>query len=324
MRNIKRLILHYGLITVKKILHCLYWAFYGYPLIWRFQIQHPAVNTPRIDNDFIYCHKSFYPTFYKNGRNRSDRVHQNSMMAGFDEAGIPLIKNKECQYWPVTIAQFGLLNYNLYLTYKSDVYRNNVINACNWMISNINHNGEWEYRFHFSHGGDDLPFPFISAMGQGEGISLLVRGYFLSGDSKYIECAEKALLPFEKDVAEGGVARKLLKSQIYEEYPSEHVSAVLNGFMFSLFGLYDFSCTDSERSKEAKTLFERGYDALIQILPFYDDEFCTKYDLTCFTNPPRASNNNPFYHKIHVNQLIAINSIKYSDIVSFYIRKWRF
>ncbi len=159
-------------------------------------------------------------------------------------------------------------------------------------------------------------------MGQGEGISLLVRGYLLSGNTTYIECAEKALLPFCINVFEGGVAGDFINYRVFEEYPTEHASVVLNGFIFSLFGLYDLSCIDCKHRDESKALFERGYDTLIHILPLYDDEFCTKYDLTYFSNPPRNSNNKPFYHKIHINQLIALNSIRHSDIISFYINKW--
>ena len=73
--------------------------------------------------------------------------------------------------------------------------------------------------------------PFGSAMVQGEAIALLVRGYLLTQDEKYLECAEKALQPYETQVEDGGVLRYFMGMPFYEEYPTPTPSLVLNGFI---------------------------------------------------------------------------------------------
>ncbi len=51
--------------------------------------------------------------------------------------------------------------------------------------------------------------PWISAMAQGEGASLLVRVFQETGDERYAEAAQSALLPLDVDAVDGG-ARAVL------------------------------------------------------------------------------------------------------------------
>lgn len=299
-----------------------YWILYGNLITYLISLEMPVVNDMRVDESFCYRYDGYYPTIYKKGKRKFTRIY--SRCNDFDENGLPVMLNSDSKYMPVAIAQFGLLNYNYFLTYKTDGYRMAVIMACNWLVDNIDDKGRWLYwNTVFLDAVDEtLEAPFVSAMAQGEGISLLIRGYMLTKDSRYLRCAEAALDPFLYGTSEGGVREKIGELPIFEEYPTVIPSHVLNGFLFSLFGLYDLSCIKSERKATSQKLFNEGYETLIKILPLFDGGFCSRYDLGHLTAAPRK-NMRPFYHYVHVNQLIAINSIRDSSVLQFYINEWK-
>lgn len=78
-------------------------------------------------------------------------------------------------------------------------------------------------------------------MGQGQAISLLSRAFFHSGGNKqYLDTAFAALKPFKVFTQNGGVLSKFMNLYPwYEEYPTVPSIFILNGFMYSLIGLYD-------------------------------------------------------------------------------------
>lgn len=306
----------------RRILKRIYWVGYGNVITYLISLQTPAVNDMRVDEAFRYQYDGYYPTLYRKGKRRINQIYKR--VNAFDAEGLPVMMNSDSKYWPVTIAQYGLLNYNFFLTYKTEDYKKAVINACNWFVDNIDDKGRWFYRnsVFLDIVDEMLKAPFISAMAQGEGISLLIRGYALTHDSRYLRCAEEALNPFFHATSEGGVCEKIGELSIFEEYPTTIPSHVLNGFLFSLFGLYDLSCIHSEKAANARALFNEGYKTLIKILPLFDAGFCSRYDLGHLTAGPRK-NARPYYHFIHVNQMIAINSICESKILQFYIKEWK-
>lgn len=86
-------------------------------------------------------------------------------------------------------------------------------------------------------------------MGQGQAISLLSRAFFHSGGNKqYLDTAFAALKPFKVLTKNGGVLSKFMNLYPwYEEYPTVPSIFILNGFMYSLIGLYDlFTLAPSE------------------------------------------------------------------------------
>ena len=307
---------------LRRIFKKAYWVGYGNVITYLISLKTPAVNDMRVDEAFRYQYDGYYPTLYKKSVRRFNRIYKRANT--FDAEGLPTMTNSDSKYWPVTIAQFGLLNYNYYLTDKTEVYKKAVVNSCNWLVDNIDDEGRWLYwnSVFLDVVDETLKAPFVSAMAQGEGISLLIRGYKLTHDSRYLRCAEEALNPFFHETSVGGVCEKIGELSIFEEYPTVTPSHVLNGFLFSMFGLYDLSCTHGEKAAKAQALFNEGYDTLIKILPLFDAGFCSRYDLGHLTAAPRR-NARPFYHFIHVNQLIAINSIRESKVLQFYIREWK-
>lgn len=300
-----------------------YRLFYMKPVIAYKTLGCPAINEFRICSNFTYSPDSFYPALLMSNEKKAQKIY--SRTVDFDLDGIPMYRGFEQKYWPVTITQYALLNYNFYLSHnQDDKYKKRVISICNWLVKNIDEKtGAWlcNIYYHCTVADEDMSPPFCSAMVQGQAISTLVRGFYLTNDKNYLECAGKALRPLFTPVNSGGAYREFAGLPFYEEYPTNRPSMVLNGFIYTLFGLYDLASCKCKDSIQAAKMFYAGYNTLIKLLPLYDYGFCSRYSLSHITVRPNY-NSNPLYHPIHVNQLIAINSIKPSPVLEYYIKEW--
>jgi len=126
----------------------------------------------------------------------------------FDKDGIPLRDYKDfgIQYQPVGIAHYALGNWDLYLDTGDTQYRKIFLNMADWFCNNIivkDIFGVWNYNFDYPRYNLTAPWP--SAMSQGEGISVLVRAYQLTGNVRYLEYAKLTLSSFEVPIEKGGV-----------------------------------------------------------------------------------------------------------------------
>lgn len=308
---------------ITKGIRKLYRLFYANPIIFYKKRHCAAINEFKIYKKFEYKPNSYYPAISRFNPKKAAKIYKR--IVDFDNNELPVVKGFEQSYWPVTIVQYGLLNYNFYLTYNEEKYRKRVLAVCDWLVNNLSNNGLWAHniRYHNTVVDEEMLPPYGSAMVQGEGISVLVRGFFLTNNQTFLDCAQKALEPFKRLPEHQGVLDYFYDLPFYEEYPTQTPSLVLNGFMFSLFGLYDLSKTSHRAFKMSAQLFDAGYNTLIKLLPLYDGGFSSRYDLSHITAAPRNNNKNPFYHSIHVNQLMAMNSIRHSSVLDFYIQEWR-
>lgn len=175
-----------------------------------------------------------------------------------------------------------------------------------------------------------LRTPWYSAMGQGHAISLLTRFYFHFKKEKYINAAAKALDLFDIDSSEGGVKAYFMndsKFAWYEEYPTQPYSLfVLNGFLYSMFGVYDFISVCDKYSpmsrssmlqiyfEKAKIIFQNGLRSLQRMLSSYDTGTRSFYDLRHLSNPKVNPNVARWdYHMLHVSQLSFLINILEQD-----------
>ena len=110
----------------------------------------------------------------------------------YDSKGIPLLNYQGkvgLQYNPIAISQYGLGNFNLFVSMGDPVRRTKFLTAADWLVDNLeqnfnklwvwNHHFDWEYR-------TLLKKPWYSALAQGQGISVLTRAYLETSDSKYL------------------------------------------------------------------------------------------------------------------------------------------
>lgn len=228
-----------------------------------------------------------------------------------DPAGIPKLDYRGyigAQYNPIAIAQWGLGNYNLAHRGARGDHQRKFIMAADWLCRSLepnpfgvwvwNHHFDWDYR-------ERLKAPWYSALAQGQGISLLVRAHRHTGNSDYLDAAQRAfsslLLPIEK----GGVQSIDERGDLWlEEYLVSPPTHILNGFIWALWGVYDyFLATYDSRAQE---LFYRGAQTLIRNLDRYDLGYWSLYELSRTRLPMVAS---PFYHRLHVVQLRILSHL---------------
>jgi len=242
----------------------------------------------------------------------------------YDSSGIPLLDYRGKigkQYNPIAIAQYGLGNCNLFCRRGGTAHRDNFLRAAEWLVQHLepnqhgvavwNHYFDWEYR-------DTLRSPWYSALAQGQGISLMVRAHKETGDSSYIEAAQRALVSFFKPVAEGGVTFTDEHGDIwFEEYLVSPPTHILNGFIWAAWGVYDyFLATRDDSSRE---LFERAVRTLTRNLDSYDLRFWSRYELSGTRLPMVAS---LFYHQLHIVQLRVMHRLTGEEKFRVAAERW--
>ena len=148
-------------------------------------------------------------------------------------------------------------------------------------------------------------------MCQGEGASLLSRAYKHYANSVFSVGATKAIDFMLRSTEDGGTAQYKNDELILLEYT--HLSAVMNGWIFALFGLYDLTLVnDDEKYKKA---LSKTLSTLQKYLPKFDNGYWSLYDLDIKI----AS---PFYHNLHIAQLEALYVATGHEIFYYYQQRF--
>ena len=134
--------------------------------------------------------------------------------------------------FPVSVIQYGLGCYDLFLKTGETIYFDKFVECANWTLLKQNEDGSIP---NFTDVHPEEPF---GAMCQGEAASLFVRAYKETNNVHYLEKAETALRFMLKSVDEGGTS-------LYEEdciilLEFTYHKPVLNGWIFAFFGVYDY------------------------------------------------------------------------------------
>ena len=239
--------------------------------------------------------------------------------------GIPLVQYPGIGYHdnPVTAAQYGLWAYGMYLGDHDAAHRGIVLHVADWLVTN-QRRGRWFYDFDFYIHDLTLAKPWSSAMAQGQAMSLLSRAYRLTGEQRYRLSALRALPPLSVAVTEGGLRRCFFGDcarPFFEEYPTTPPSYVLNGFMFTLIGLYDLASIAPK--SRALSMYAAGRRTLNAALPKYDFGGVATYDLSHKTVPGRKPEPaSPDYQAIHVYLLRALDSLGSNSRFRHYADRW--
>ena len=212
-----------------------------------------------------------------------------------DAQGIPLrrIPGREPQYVPTRVAAYGLARFNRYLERGHAADREAFLRVANWFMRP--EDALWRYTFNRGR----LRAPWISAMAQGQGMSVLVRAWRTSGEARYLEQARRATAPFHAPLAAGGL-RSSIEGQFsfWEEFPEEPPMHVLNGFLFALIGILELAPYANDAPKLAQAMG----GALERCVDFWDLGYWSSYDLAHRVhgkvNPATIA-----YHRLHIAQL---------------------
>lgn len=242
----------------------------------------------------------------------------------FDSQGVPMLNYRGAiglQYNPIAIAQYGLGNYNLHLRTRDPENLRKFLRMADWMASNLekNHVGlwlwmhkfDWEYR-------ETLKKPWYSALAQGQGISLLVRAYEETRDLQYLEAAHLAFAPFKASISDGGVMYVDEQGHIwFEEYIVWPPTHILNGFIWAIWGIYDYALTTNDPT--ARDLFDRAVRTLSNALASFDTGFWSLYEQSGTVLPMLASE---FYHALHIVQLRVMFHLTGDPMFARFADRW--
>lgn len=227
-----------------------------------------------------------------------------------DKNGIPYNiavygEKKKKVHFPITIFQYGLGAYDKYLETGDEKYREIAIRMADWSEEHQQVNGAWD-AFGILHYKKRY-----SSMAQGEGASLLVRAFMETNDWKYMNAGKKAIDLMLKPMTDGGTAEETKNGLILYEYPGK--SAVLNGWIFSAFGLLDVWKMTGE--KKYFNEWEKALSGIKNNIYRFDTRHWSLYDWD-------GKYTSPFYHSLHIAQLQALDKLNPDDVWKKYIRKW--
>jgi heparosan-N-sulfate-glucuronate 5-epimerase len=211
------------------------------------------------------------------------------------ESGWPPAWLSPSSLW-VNVAQWGLGSFERHLAGEPGPWLEWATQIGDYLLEHQSDDGGWSHGSAYKH-----TFPlragWRSAMGQGEGASLLVRLSRALGDDRYADAARRAIAAFP----EGSIGGATLP----EEYPTERPSFVLNGAIFALWGLYDVGVgLDDE---DARARFADGTRTLARVIDRWDLGWWSRYDLYPH---PVANVASPNYHRLHIVQLRALGLLQ--------------
>jgi len=252
-------------------------------------------------------------------------AEKSDYQGAYDSNGIPQLDYHGqigLQYNPIAIAQYGLGNYNLWQRTGDLTRMEKFFLIADWLCSHLelnsqgvpvwHHHFDWEYR-------ETLKAPWYSALAQGQGISVLVRAYKESGDPKYLDCARQAYIALKKPIADGGVVFVDESGALwFEEYIVSPPTHILNGFIWALWGVYDFALATKENA--AGELFRLGVRTLLHNLLHYDLGFWSLYEQSGTRLPMVASS---FYHQLHIVQLRVMYRLTSKEAFSQTAGRWQ-
>lgn len=210
------------------------------------------------------------------------------------------------------------------VTLSTAAHLDHFFDAANYLVNKQDEKGGWPIMVQRKLGPSVLDAGWYSAMGQGQAISLLVRAFIVSKDQKYLDAAERGLDIFEITSSEGGVVTKFAGVyDWYEEYPTTPASFVLNGFIYSLLGIYDVKeVSKGNSATKAKTLFDNGMNSLKKMLLMFDSGTGTFYDLRHLTLGIAPNRARWDYHTVHINQLNLLSLIDNDPLFSSTAQRW--
>ena len=206
------------------------------------------------------------------------------------------------------IAQYTLASFVAWRKKNDEFYLQQALRHSNFLIENQEESGAWRIE-HINPIYSDLESPWASALTQAFAISGLIRAYFYTNDEIYLQSAKKACDFLEVPILKEGVKREFDEVFIYEEYPRKELSGVLNGYISTIFAIYELSLIDDSYQE----LLKKNIENLKKILPKYDLGYWSLYSLD-------GNISSGFYHRYITIQLKILS--EFDEDFSVYYNKF--
>ncbi|MPW26968.1 hypothetical protein GC105_14380 [Alkalibaculum sp. M08DMB] len=224
-----------------------------------------------------------------------------------DEEGIPIYKGSDGEpyYHPVVISQriFPLIdgyvktNDSEYLE-RAELFANKLYD----LGLKIDEKVFFPYTFDFAlhgHQENTMKAPWYSGMAQGQALTVFSRLYNVTGNELYLQKAQETFNTFEPtyEVTQNPWV-VLIDEEGYlwiEEYPHDGGTQALNGFIFAIYGVYDYyMITNDEKAKEI-------LQASINTIEEYIEDYRNEGEISYYCLDHKVKSDR--YHMIHIEQL---------------------
>ncbi|HEY6301524.1 MAG TPA: D-glucuronyl C5-epimerase family protein [Terriglobales bacterium] len=238
-----------------------------------------------------------------------------------DPTGVPRARNRLAGliYKPAYIAWWGLVNLGHFLRHHDEASRVAFLKQVDWLEANAVVRADrcvvWPNYFDCIQAKTFLKAPWISACDQGLVMSALVRGYRLTKRPRLLDLLQGTTRIFELAVQEGGVREALASGALYSELPGEPIPGILDGFMSSLLGLYDWFVETGEPA--VGKLFTDGIEGLKTMLPTWDyRKRWSWYSSRHYLCPPS-------YHWLNLVLLETLGRLSAEPLLAEYAEAWK-
>lgn len=203
----------------------------------------------------------------------------------------------DSSHHPIAISQYALYLHERWYAERDEGTRDAFLNHAVWLRDNQeSHPMPGVYRF----GGP------VSAVAQGEAISVLLRADAIAPRRGFMEAASRAAQPFRHDVGTGGVVWRNGANAFFEEAANVNAAHVLSGCVFALWGLWELWVVAPEAWQGE--LIERCAATIKRWLPLYDTGWWTLHSLAR-TPAGRSQLASLKYHAYHIAQMKILGSI---------------
>lgn len=247
----------------------------------------------------------------------SERLFFDAMQ--LDQRGVPFQRSRALGdfYNPAYVAWYGLMALEQSVRMGKEPDKRFRIQV-QWLLENSTRRDDqsivWTYPVDVREGNCVLHSPWISAMSQGLAISALVRAHRLENSPQIIDVCCSALRVFNIGVNEGGVRTDQKGFILYEEYPAYPLPRVLDGFLFSLLGLYDLWVETEDAT--AKRRFCEGVNGLVGTIQNWDYKNCWTWYGTHGYLCPRH------YHDLNRLLILALAEITGETLLHRFASAW--
>ena len=237
----------------------------------------------------------------------NDMTEKITMTKDFGEDGLPVLKVDDGSiiYFPIAIFQYGLGAYDTFLLQKDSDMRQLMLKCADWAVTNQQKDGGWS---NFFYENPENPY---SSMAQGEGVSLVLRAYQETSEEKYAEAAHRAINFMLHPIENGGATEYRGNEVFLHEFTDKPV--VLNGWIFSVFGLFDYCLTFAQ--PEVNKILERTIQTMANHLGDYDNGYWSMYNCEKMIT-------SPFYHSLHIAQMDAMYQISGMEVFRETKERW--
>lgn len=218
--------------------------------------------------------------------------------------------NGRYYYHPIVLANRGYVLAAYYHRTKDSAVGDLLVKHVNRLLREADDiDGALYYPYRYDNWANQQPdgllkAPWYSGLAQGEVLGLLCRTFSLTGDSVYLEAAHRTFETFLRPRGESEPWTVFIDDAgcyWIEEYPTEEPSRTLNGFIFGIYGVYDYY--QLTRSEEAARIIKISCSTI-------------KNYISVFRRPGRVSyygltfgHYTYDYHLTHINQLHQLQKI---------------